>query len=233
MLLPRESINALLKAWKYFIDDPEALIFEFLDVVNQNTLAGSTKYNFQMCYVDALTEEIQENKELPDLQLVTVCGVAPHVFNTDVWKELAILSDPRWSNLKQSYNIELMGPDTVAATYLNSTSVTKLAKELLMLFTTSQYNWYYNKIKLVKGNFGDSSDESENNEEDEEEQSEGEKEAKMLKKQGHKKQAILSASHIVVNENEINLTSLALLAMISDELQTPQSQSWLLVLLNY
>ncbi|KAJ3845779.1 hypothetical protein EV368DRAFT_90114 [Lentinula lateritia] len=152
MLLPRESINALLKAWKYFIDDPEALIFEFLDVVNQNTLAGSTKYNFQMCYVDALTEEIQENKELPD---------------------------------------------------------------------------------LVKGNFGDSSDESENNEEDEEEQSEGEKEAKMLKKQGHKKQAILSASHIVVNENEINLTSLALLAMISDELQTPQSQSWLLVLLNY
>ncbi|KAJ3885653.1 ribonuclease H-like domain-containing protein [Lentinula edodes] len=69
-------------------------------------------------------------------------------------------------------------------------------------------------------NLGDSSDESEDNEEDEEEQSEGEKEAQMPKKRGRKKRVISSASCIVVDENEINLASSALLAMISDELQT-------------
>ncbi|KAH7880780.1 uncharacterized protein C8R40DRAFT_1065735 [Lentinula edodes] len=70
-------------------------------------------------------------------------------------------------------------------------------------------------------NLGDNSDDSEDNEEDEEGQSEGEKEAQMPKKRGCKKRVILSASCIIVDENEINLASPALLAMISsDELQT-------------
>ncbi|KAH7877021.1 ribonuclease H-like domain-containing protein [Lentinula edodes] len=68
MSSPGESIDALLKARKHYIDNPEALMPEFLDVVNQNTLAGSTERNLWMCHVDELTEAIKENKELPEIQ---------------------------------------------------------------------------------------------------------------------------------------------------------------------
>ncbi|KAJ3850227.1 hypothetical protein EV368DRAFT_66772 [Lentinula lateritia] len=251
MSLPGESIDALLKARKHYIDNPEALMPEFLDVVNQNILAGSTERNLWMCHVDKLTEAIKKNKELPEIQgrnhstkrpvdddlislgetgkkateketelfnnrlgllqlkLVTVCGVAPHVFDTDVWKELATLSNPRWSpytgdqiqvaikleaelcrqktveavrkvklftkeNIHMTvhvstpdceeyflhahkgdkahhtapWSIELIGPDTVAATCSDSTSVTKLAKELLVYAVHHLHNTIGDIMKL-------------------------------------------------------------------------------------
>lgn len=92
----------------------------------------------------------------------------------------------------------------------------------LSFSTSTRLTWSFSSSLIPNPtcNLGDSSDKSEDNEEDEEKQSKGEKEAQMPKKRGCKKWVISSASCMVVDENEINLVSSALLAMISDELQT-------------